>query len=344
VNERSVLIRRDSPEYIELKKSFHITTIREIYSAPPLEFLIEGLIYKNTLNLIDAFYKVGKTILCTDIAVAVSQGSPLFGIFKVNCPPGSCVLIVDQENPKPILRARLQGMEVPIDNESIHYLHFERVQLDLVECFDMLVEVVERLKPVLIIFDSLKRFHSSDENSSSEMSIVMGRLRELVNMGTTVLVQHHQGYSVGRPRGSSDIGGAVDSEFTMTKHGTGTDAYIVLENSQPRLEPAETIRLKIIAVHGQPRMKPIGTGELPATINLEPELLKFITDSEEMVSLEEISAWMKQMEFKGGVVARHDALQDLVKNKKISEHPGPHNKLSYSSFHLVKTKTDKTDN
>jgi hypothetical protein len=70
----------------------------------------------------------------------------------------------------------------------------------------------------LIIFDSLIRFHDADENSASEMRIVMGHLRSLASAGATVVALHHRGKSESSNyRGSTDILGAVDVGFKLSR-------------------------------------------------------------------------------------------------------------------------------
>src|SRR5439155_25835281 len=57
-----------------------------------------------------------------------------------------------------------------------------------------------------MVFDSLLRFHSADENSATEMKVAMGCLRDLVTAGATVVVLHHRSKSeTSTYRGSSDI-------------------------------------------------------------------------------------------------------------------------------------------
>ena len=74
----------------------------------------------------------------------------------------------------------------------------------------------------LIIFDSLIRFHDADENSASEMRVVMGHLRSLAAAGATVVALHHRGKSESSNyRGSTDILGAVDVGFKLSRTDDG---------------------------------------------------------------------------------------------------------------------------
>jgi hypothetical protein len=68
------------------------------------------------------------------------------------------------------------------------------------------------------VFDSMIRFHGADENSATEMSHVMARLRELANVGASVIVLHHRSKSeTSSYRGSSEIVAGADAAFALAK-------------------------------------------------------------------------------------------------------------------------------
>ena len=71
----------------------------------------------------------------------------------------------------------------------------------------------------VLIFDSLKRFHTGEENSASDMCKIMGALRSLTRNGASVIVLHHRGKSEHSYRGSSDILAGVDVCYTLSKEG-----------------------------------------------------------------------------------------------------------------------------
>jgi hypothetical protein len=80
-----------------------------------------------------------------------------------------------------------------------------------------LLQIARDHRP-LTIFDSLIRFHGADENSASEMAPVMEGLRQLANAGATVVALHHKPKTEGSHyRGSSDIAGAVDTAFAVSR-------------------------------------------------------------------------------------------------------------------------------
>lgn len=228
-----------SREAVKLK----ISTMGDILNYPNPEYLIEPILCQNTSNLLTAYTGVGKSVLSMSIAHAIITGLPLWGHFKVHR-TGS-VLIVDEENPGAILKDRLVKMGFTEDM-PIKFLHYQSIKLDNPGCFKSLLNVIKEHKPVLVIFDALIRLHNAKENDNSEMSQVMGKLRELINQtGITALTIHHDGKGDGdkkkRARGSSDIVGAVDNQLCLEPK----DDALVLFPGKTRVAPFPPIKLKM---------------------------------------------------------------------------------------------------
>ena len=69
-----------------------------------------------------------------------------------------------------------------------------------------------------IVFDSLIRFHTANENDNSEMAQVMGRFIELARAGATVLLLHHTAKdSHIKLRGAQEILAACDCAYKVSK-------------------------------------------------------------------------------------------------------------------------------
>ena len=70
----------------------------------------------------------------------------------------------------------------------------------------------------LIIIDSLIAFLGGDENDASVMRGFMNGVRQLTDLGATVITIHHDGKSTTAKtfRGSSDFKSAVDQAFHVT--------------------------------------------------------------------------------------------------------------------------------
>lgn len=221
-----------------------VRTLDDIFSYPDPQYLVEPILMENTIIIVGASPKVGKSLLSLSIAHSLSTGKELWGEFKVN--KTGTVLIVDEENPESFLKDNVTKMGFTKDL-PVNYLHFQGVKLDNNRVLSELKRIIEEIKPVLVIFDSLIRMHGKKENESSEMNIIVGTLRSIANMGTTILCVHHhkkgQGDKNEKLRGSSDILAGVDSQLCLEKK----DDYLILSNPNSRTKPFDPMKLKLEA-------------------------------------------------------------------------------------------------
>lgn len=178
----------------------------------PVEWIVEQLIPKRSLVLLSGEPGSYKTWLALTLVREVSTGRD----FLCRKSTAADVLYLDQENPLPILRERLDRLGVQSGSavkfwgrwhkDSPYRLNDPR-----------LLSIVRDRHP-LIIVDSLIRFHEADENSATEMAQVMSHARLLSTEGATVVLIHHRGRNDSSLyRGSSDILGAVDMAFSITR-------------------------------------------------------------------------------------------------------------------------------
>jgi hypothetical protein len=322
--------KEKSPRGVE---AFPLTTIADLYAAPPPEFLIENLVHKNTLNLLDSLPGIGKSLFCLELAYAIAQPGdfPFLGAFPVRCRSASRVLIVDQENGAVDLADRMRGIGIGIE-APIYFLHFAGVQLDVEENFARLLATVEQVEPDLIVMDSLIRLHGAKENASEEMAFIMGHLRKLVNLGCTLFAQHHQGWTQERSRGSTDITAAVDFEYSLVRRGEKPNDYLVLSTAKARRAPIESIRLKIVPdFNGRPRMTYIGPDAVE-TPDITGEILKCVAEKEDGGrTFPEISGWLKEAGLLVGERRLRATIRGMV-GSALEERHGKDNRKAYSGL------------
>lgn len=181
-------------------------------AAPKTEWIVEGIIPRASVTLLAGEPGSYKSWLAlTLLRSAVSGGKFL----DRECEALS-VLYLDRENPLTVVRERLAMLGV----ESLAgtkiwggWLPDPPPAIGDVR----LLEMARERRP-LLLFDSLIRFHSADENSATEMAEVMQNLRALANVGATVVALHHKPKAEGAHyRGSSDIAGGVDTAFSVSR-------------------------------------------------------------------------------------------------------------------------------
>lgn len=199
---------------------------------PPVEWLVESLIAKNSVVGIGAEPKAAKTWLALTIAAAVASGRSAFGEFRV--PKEGLVALFmaedGQASVKTRLRALARGIGLDLASVADRIAIRCRASLDL-RSEDSVAWIVASCRdlpepPALVVFDPLRDIHSADENDSGGMSEVMDRLRAVRDLvPCSVLFIHHSAKqsadSAGRRggqrmRGSSVIHGAVDGGLYLS--------------------------------------------------------------------------------------------------------------------------------
>jgi archaellum biogenesis ATPase FlaH len=217
------------------------TGIRDFLEAPPVSWLIEGVLYDGSLSLLASYAGRGKSLLALAMAQSVASGDPLFNQFAVS--RTGPVLYVDEENGQSDIKARIEAMRIHPDL-PITWIHMKCVQIDDDESLGLLKATIRKVQPALVVLDSLVRLHRAKENDAVEMAAVMGRCRQLVAERTSVLIIHHHNKGSGvetMARGSSDIVAAVDVEYQLTER----EGELVLATVKNRREAFQPIRLKI---------------------------------------------------------------------------------------------------
>ena len=89
--------------------------------------------------------------------------------------------------------------------------------------FHFLYNFVKEVNPDVLILDPLIKFHDVDENSASQMSDVLGKIRTIMaELKLSVILVHHTGKVASRGgRGSSVIVGDYDSCIEIGKSDNG---------------------------------------------------------------------------------------------------------------------------
>ena len=145
----------------------------------------------------------------------------------------------------------LAELDLDITAEPVLRLDQERDQ-------HRLLETIKRLGPRLLVLDPMVRLHRLDENSSSEISGLLGYLREIQrDQDVSVVLVHHtskraqtrHGQSL---RGTSDLHAWADVGLYLTWHGD----RLRLTSELRTARPPDPVELRLVT-------------EDPATTHLE---------------------------------------------------------------------------
>jgi len=164
-----------------------IYSLEDLWQLPvATEFLWEPFLRTDGITLLVGPAGIGKSLLALWIGIHIAQGLSLFG-FKTQ---QTTVLYVDGESNETQTKSRItQFLSSPITN--FNYVAFSG-DLFHIANYAAFVHFVQQIKPGLIILDSLIRFHTLDENKSSDMKRLAHFFRDLITrFQTAFLLLHH---------------------------------------------------------------------------------------------------------------------------------------------------------
>lgn len=190
-----------------------------------IEYAIEPIFPKGGLIQLQGAPKQGKSTFGLACALQVAAGQWACGSFKVHKPYRAAYLSYE-DNKRRIKRRSIEfsrgfGWGGAIPDEFMLWSTREPLLWldDNPFASDIGLSLIESKVEVLFV-DTFSYVHSSDENSASEMKLIMARLMELCQvLGLTVVYLHHsrkpsaggdQAKTVERGRGSSAIAAAPD--------------------------------------------------------------------------------------------------------------------------------------
>lgn len=224
---------------------FEAFSLADLYKKDlPVKWLVHDLIPLDAITAITGDSNSFKTFITQALAANVADGEPFLGHFPVEA--RGPVLIVDEENSQTLLKKRFRDLGVP-ESADIRFLSFRGFRADSERSIKRLKEVVDALRPTLIVLDSLVDIHSRNENDGIEMAGIFNALRKnILTPDSALVVIHHrrktqagQGGNVGQNiRGSTGIRGAIDAHLAIDRKGKN-DARITQDKLrvQEQLDP-----------------------------------------------------------------------------------------------------------
>lgn len=186
--------------------------------AASTEWVVADMIAQGEYHLISGAPASMKSMLALSMAYAIRKGTEILGRQTMQ----KQVLYIDKENPVSLIKERWPLLKI-VDESNLYYWGYWFTEIPDVP-HPVYVKLAERYQPVMI-FDSLIRFHSLDENEATAMRVVSAFFRRLCNLGATVIVLHHRGKpsvegSRSPFRGSSEIEAGCDIAYCLTKKMT----------------------------------------------------------------------------------------------------------------------------
>ena len=182
----------------------------------PVNWTVNSLIPAQSFTIMAGGPGAYKSWIALDMAFAIATGGPFANLGTTGPQP---VLYIDRENAANQVANRLSHMGL-IGSPALQRVRYWGLWTPLEFPGVNSQELMEWAKRTqgFIVFDSLIRFHTANENDNSEMAVVMGRFIELARVGATVLVLHHTPKdSHAKFRGAQEILAACDCAYNVSK-------------------------------------------------------------------------------------------------------------------------------
>jgi len=236
-----------------------------------IDYLLDRIIPKGAITLLFGRGGIGKTSLLLQMSRAIAEGLP----FADRETEQTTVVYVDNENPLSVLQDRAQRIGKATNLYVWHVSSSDPPpKLDADNWHKY-----KELPAGLIVVDTLRASHAGDENDSRVMSQIISRLKELRELGFTVLLLHHTPkHSDAIFKGSGAILDCADHVLSLEE---------VRDDEGQEFATDRTFRL---ATRIKTRFEP---SELYLTF--DPELKGFsVTDAPDLTTLQDVQAILRE--------------------------------------------------
>jgi hypothetical protein len=232
----------------------------QVKALPDPEWLIQGLLVKNTLALLWGEWNSMKTFLALTWAGYIGSGS-----HWLHRPVHKCQVLYVAGEGVAGLKARVAAFENGHMIYGMPGVEFHHGRINLLDRVEMaaLERLVRQRGYELIVWDTIARMMpGADENSAKDVSAMVDTLENLrLTGGCGSLVLHHGTKDGGSARGMSPLLGACDTELKTVADGQ----HLTLKCLQQRdAERADDISLwrELVANTGSATIVD-GIGKIP---------------------------------------------------------------------------------
>lgn len=217
----NLLARYNAQKPIGINK-FIPTNLLDVMNRPPMEWFVHGVLPKKGLAAIYGLPATGKSFLMLDLLFAICKGEEWFGM-KTKQSKVAYINLEDIHGMGNRLHAYQERKGLIPDNDFLNY----EISLNFKEK-DHVEELINSIKEYspncgLVCIDTLAQSANGiDENSSTDMGMVIGKLKKLSSeLNCLVLIVHHSGKIQGSGmRGHSSLLGAVDCAIEISSNGS----------------------------------------------------------------------------------------------------------------------------
>ena len=221
-------------------------------NSPDQTWLIDSIWTDKSRGFIAGNPGIGKTWLAIEMALSVTSGHPFLDVYPI--PQPMPTLIIEEETSRISMGKRLtlliNGKDYTADEfarlEQVYFL--VRKALRFPDNTQEIIDFVKEHNIRFVILDSLRRFHTADENSSKDMQPVLDSMAAIGDQtGASVCAIHHLHKSgkenmprsvFERLRGTSDLWAWRDCVLGIEQDGlTQSEAKVSFQFREAEATP-----------------------------------------------------------------------------------------------------------
>ena len=249
-------------------------------------WLIQSVWARSAVGIIGGAPKCCKSWLGLDMAVSVASGTPCLDRFEVR--DNGPVLVFLAEDALCTVRSRIDSLcrhrNLDMRKLDLYVITASALRLDLADDQNRLKSTLGDLRPRLLVLDPLVRLHRLDENSASDISKLLGFVRELQRTHdcAIVLVHHASKKHHAQPgqalRGSSDLHAFGDSNAYLARR----KKRLVLTLEHRSAKPPDPVELELVsgADDTQAHLKVVSTETMNASQSLPHRVLAVLNHAQ----------------------------------------------------------------
>jgi len=160
---------------------------------PPIEWYVQDILPKGGICFFGGTSGSFKSWNALSLGISLTTGKHYLNEFAVQ----KCkVLYIDEENGKVTMPNRLKmltdGMELqPPDVADLHFSIFNNIRLDSVELLPAFNQLMDELKPNVVVIDSMVRCMTGEENNAKDVKEIYNSLKPHMKDGVSFVILHH---------------------------------------------------------------------------------------------------------------------------------------------------------
>lgn len=190
--------------------------------APP-DWLVDGLIERDTVTVVSADSGVGKSVICNGLTVAIIQGQPWLDRET----HGERVVVIDEENYKRVIKRRLQAFGMTNDDRpNLRYFNRLGIALGEGDWFEKTEATLAHFAPDLLIIDTAAAATAVDVNDNTAVARFYAKVLRPFTEYCAVLLLHHERKPPAAGAGKRHAGHAM---MGARQWAGQSDAHIALE-------------------------------------------------------------------------------------------------------------------